>query len=61
MEATLHFLLPSYDEALRSKPTTDPPTFADVMQEETERLYSCELITIVLRNKVFVDSSRPLI
>lgn len=49
LEATLHFLLPSYDEAVRSKPTTDPPTFADVMQEETERLHSGELITIALK------------
>ena len=28
----VHFILPSYDEALRSKPTTAPPTFDEAMQ-----------------------------
>lgn len=35
-EATIHFMLPSYDEAVRSKPTTSPPTFEEVLQETNQ-------------------------
>lgn len=29
-------MLPSYDEAVRSKPTTSPPTFEEVLQETNQ-------------------------